>query len=118
MNTPVVISADALELMSQLNAVAKDLLEAVKALKGDVEDRKLSAVKSSLLTMREAAGQLGISYHTMRRYCQDGHTGNRVPMPEFIRIGKKILFEYEVLEQWKKKDLPHFRTTRPRKGAV
>ena len=112
-----VVTADALELMIQLNAGAKDLLEAFKAFKEDFEELKLSTVKPSLLTTQEAAKYLGIAYPTMKQYQSEGQTGNRIPMPPFVRIGSKVLYDFDDLSQWKK-DLPRQRRTRPSEEAL
>jgi excisionase family DNA binding protein len=117
MPTTITIS-DALELMSQLHATAQDLLKSLKEFGENLEKQKTSKDRPRLLTMKEAAERLGISYHTLRQYCHTGQTSNRTPMPEFLKIGTKTLFDEDELERWKREDAPHYRRTRPRKEGI
>jgi hypothetical protein len=100
-----VITPDALELMTQLNEVAKGLLEAAKALKEELPPREVEAV---LYTPEQAAKYTGIAVQTLATYRQTGQIGDRTPAPGFIKVGKSVFYEKAELDRWIREDAPKF----------
>jgi hypothetical protein len=113
--TTTVVTSDSLELMTQLNAIAKELLEAAKGLREDMVELDRSTIKPALFTEKQASEYTGIAEQTLRTYRMTGEIGNGTPAPAFVKVGRSIFYEKAELDRWIKEDLPHFRKTKPRK---
>lgn len=59
------------------------------------------------LSERDAAKYLGISSISLRQGRCEGRRDNRMPPPPFLKIGRKILYLRDDLDQW----LESFRVT-------
>ncbi|MDD2379900.1 MAG: helix-turn-helix domain-containing protein [Aminobacterium sp.] len=53
-----------------------------------------------LLTSKEAARYLGISYSYLRTICMTGQIKNRLGPPPHIRVGKARRYVKEDLDKW------------------
>jgi hypothetical protein len=112
-----VITTDALEMLARLNEAAKELLAAATALREELREARLGALRPALMDTKEAAAYLGISPATMKRY-QDGMIGGRTPMPERVEVGDRVLYEKTELDRWIREDLPRFGGRGKRKEAA
>lgn len=102
----VAITADALALMSELNGAAKELAGIVSDFRVDLAEFKQSIRKPVLLTVEEAAQYINVSPHTLNKYRTEGKIGGRTPMPGYLKIGDKVLYEVAELNRWIAEDLP------------
>jgi hypothetical protein len=116
--TTTVVTSDSLELMAQLNAIAKDLVETAKALREDMAELDRATVKPALFTEKQAAEYTGIAEQTLRTYRMTGEIGNGTPAPAFVKVGRSIFYEKAEFDRWIREDLPHFRKTKPRKEVA
>jgi hypothetical protein len=103
--TTTVVTSDSLELMAQLNAITKELLETAKSLREDMAELKLQTVKSPVLRVKEAAQYIGMSPQYLSQGRKDGAIGKRTPPPNNIDLigenGKPtILYEIKELDRW------------------
>ncbi len=52
------------------------------------------------LSEEEAAHYLGISRASLRQGRMEGRRANRLPPPPFVKLGRKILYLKDDLDQW------------------
>jgi hypothetical protein len=95
-------------MLTRLNEVAKELLDAANALKENLKELQLAEIRPALLDTEQAARYLGISANTLRKYRVDGNIGGRTPAPGYLKLGESVRYEWEELGRWTREDAPHF----------
>lgn len=63
-------------------------------------DDASSPITPKTLTEAQASAYLGVSSATLRQGRCDGRRNNRMPPPPFVRLGRKILYLRDDLDQW------------------
>lgn len=59
-----------------------------------------SASTSLLLDEKQAAACLGVSLSFLRKSRSEGSPGKRTPAPNFVKVGRSVLYRRADLETW------------------